>query len=241
MTASPSMSAQPHLPDEESLIEYRALSRPAVAALLLGLASPLVLASPLLVVIPAAAAVAVAIAWRSIASSGGQLTGSRLALLGLCLAALFAGWGLTRPLSRQAALARDAQRFANEWLDLVRSGDLQIAHQMQTDSQRRISNRKELKEFYETDEGASESLGTLFGTPPLKSFIAVGPQAQFRCSGVASQSHSGYDDRVALEYRFGPPNTDPLERMWVHVRRTHMDPRRPADWVIESVSDSLPD
>ena len=60
-----------------------------------------------------------------IAASNGQLVGRLPAILGLCLAALFLGWGLTRHFSRQAALESAARRASEGWLALVQAGKLE--------------------------------------------------------------------------------------------------------------------
>src|SRR5262245_37373306 len=95
---SPSQRSSPHgyHPDDQTLARYSAISRAALLALFLGLASALVLVSPLLVIVPLAAAAIAIVALRQIATSGGQYTGRWSATAGLCLAMLFAGWGLSR-------------------------------------------------------------------------------------------------------------------------------------------------
>ncbi len=76
--------------------QYRALSTPAVAALVLGLLSPLALFDWLLGLIPLSAIVLGVVALRKIRSQPDEFTGSALALGGTVLAALFWIGGFTR-------------------------------------------------------------------------------------------------------------------------------------------------
>src|SRR5436309_2502178 len=110
MTASTVVPPQSLRPDEVPLAEYRSVSRAAVAAVGLGLASSVVLITPLLAVVPIAAVIAAAVALRSIAASAGQLIGRAPAVVGLCLATFFLGWGLTWGVARQTAVEQRARQ-----------------------------------------------------------------------------------------------------------------------------------
>ena len=92
--------------------EYVAINLAAVATLVLGLASSLVLMSSMLLVIPAAAVVVGLLALRQIYNSNGTQTGRGLASIGLLLAVGIAGFvGYQDYQARQAV---EAERSAIE-------------------------------------------------------------------------------------------------------------------------------
>jgi hypothetical protein len=71
--------------------EYVAVNPAAVAALLLGLASPLVFVHDVLLLVPLAGVVCAAIAWQQIRNSNGTQTGRIMALAGLVLCLAIGG------------------------------------------------------------------------------------------------------------------------------------------------------
>jgi hypothetical protein len=227
-------------PDEEPLAGYAAISRPAIAALALGLASPLILISPLLIFVPLAALAVAVMALRQIAASGGQLKGTWPATIGLCLATLFLGWGVTGQLSRQANLAERAERFADGWLALVHEGRLQEAHQLMRAGSDRIRNAEARTEHYQTDREASDALQRLFAAEPLKSFRAMGPRGTWQLDGIASQSRSGTTDQIVLKYLYDPGDGSGARPLWITIVRTDDGTARPADWQVRQTEAFLP-
>lgn len=227
-------------PDEQTLAQYSTVSRSAVLAAFLGLASPLVLVSPLLVVVPLAAAAVGAVALRRIATSGGQFSGRWPATIGLCLAALFLGWGLSRQWTRQAVLAREAEQFAEGWLQLVRQGKHQRAHQLTVPPDARLNSDASIAEFYQNNKEAGENLRDLFGREPLKSFLAMGPAGTLRLKSVAGHSQRGFSDEVVLQYALGKSASDaPLQSLWITVERMSGENRIPA-WRISRADGEPP-
>jgi hypothetical protein len=227
-------------PDEESLAGYAAISRPAVAALVLGLAAPLILISPLLIFVPLGALAVAILALRQIAASGGQLKGAWPATIGLCLATLFLGWGVTGQLSRQANLAGRAERFADGWLKLVHEGRLQEADQLMRAGSDRIRNPEARAEHYRIDIEASSSLQGRFGAEPLKSFRAIGPQGTWHLAGIASQSRSVDNDVIVLKYQYDRGDGSGPRPMWITVVRTAEQSTRPPEWQIRHAEAFLP-
>src|SRR4029434_2227683 len=129
--SSPDRSRPDHTHQgDETLAQYASVTRVAVLGVVLGLVAALALVSPILLVVPLAAIATAIVALRRIAISEGRLLGAWPATLGLCLAALFLGLGLSRQVTRETDLAGQAQEFAEAWLILVRAGKLQMADQM---------------------------------------------------------------------------------------------------------------
>jgi hypothetical protein len=245
LPSSDNIHADELRPDEKQLAGYVAISRLAVAALALGLASPLILVSPLLVVVPLAGVAVATVALIGIAASDGQLKGHWLATLGLCLATLFLGWGVTRQLSRQAFLVEEAERFSIGWLKLVQEGKLREADQLRRDSLSRIRIEDALREHYEKEREAAEELQSFFDAEPLKSFRTIGPSGTFRLVSVAGQSQHGNTDDVALQFEFAASDGNKSDgnaprQLWITVARTADLKHGTADWVVRSVDRTSP-
>ena len=207
-------------PDDETLAQYTSISRLAVLSLFLGLASALMLASPIAVLVPLAGIATAVIALRSIAGSNGQLTGRWPAIVGLCLATLFLGWGISRPWTRQNHIRNTAQKLADHWLELVRSGKLQQADQLMRPPSERFSDDSAMADYYKQNNEAGEQLREIFGREPLTSFTAMGPKGSYRLKGIAVQRPRGPSDEIVFEYVYGENLGTPAEKsMWIYVMR----------------------
>lgn len=241
MSASTLPTSDELHPDEQQLADYVAISRAAVGALLLGFASPLILISPLLLVVPLAGIVTAAVALRGIASSQGQLRGQWLATIGLCLATLFLGWGVTRQLSRQTIVVEEAEQFASAWLELVRQGKLQEADQYHNGRLQRITSPEALAEHYAKNREAADTLQGRFAGEPLKSFRTMGPGGGYRFDSIAAQSRSNQGDDIVLKYQFTPGADATPRNLWIRVGRTYDSRQGTADWIVSRVEGRAPD
>jgi hypothetical protein len=218
---------------EQSLVEYRSISKLALVALGLGLASALVLVNPLLVPIPLLAVAVAFVSLRSIAGGGGQVVGRAPAVVGLCLATLFLGWGIAARFTRAMTLEAHARTFAEAWLKLVAEGDLQQADQLRLPSQNRMRSAASRKEFYEKNPEATKSLADFVGAPVLRDFIAQGKNVKFQFESLDGQERSTYYDRLYLRYAFGDSASGNSQPLIITVKReVHEDH---IDWVIENV------
>ena len=241
MTASVAPPADSLRPDERPLAEYRAVSRMAIFALLLGGASALTLIHPLLSIVPLAAIACSVVAVRAIATSDGQLVGKRLALAGLCLATLFLGWGLAQYTVRQAALVGQAQRVCDGWLALIRRGELQAAHQLMQPAGQRLSSKEALAKNYEANEEARKNLQSFVSAAPIREFILLGPESQFRFDSVAAQYREGFMDYVILKYTFGGAGESSAGTpIWITVMRSVDEKTGTAEWMIRSADPRAP-
>jgi hypothetical protein len=239
MAAPGSVSADLAQGRELPLEEYRAVSLTAVAALGLGCASALALASPLLAVIPLAAIVAGVLALRGIAAAGGRLVGRSLAIVGICLAALFVGWGLAQHFSRQATVASQAIRVADGWLALVKRGELEAAHQLTLPHPRRAGSAKAVSELYRASPQLANDQAQFFAAEPLKSFIAAGKDVPWRLDSLVSQSRHGLEDEIVLKYVFERAGGGQAP-MWIFVARSVEEKSHAADWVVQRVQHDPP-
>ena len=223
---------------EEPLASYRAISRAAIASLGLGLASVLTLVTPVLAIIPLGGIATAVLALRNIAQAGGQLTGRGLATLGLCLCTLFLGWGVARHTSRKIVAADHAQRHVEQFLQLVREGNLQAAHQYLLAADQRARTPEEVESFYKTNPNAIKDSNTFFGNAPIRDFIAQGKDVNYRLEALVSQQHSANVDRMVFRYSFDVPGQAP-KQMWITVWRS-VNERNRGHWAIQSVEAELP-
>jgi len=126
---------------------YRRLSQLAVWSVPLGFLSALAMVSPLLWFVPLVAVTFALGGLRQISRSN-DLTGRRLALLGLGLAVLFGTWGMTWTLSRQSVINRQSREHASQWLDLMRNREYMQAHQLTLGFFKRTPVGTSLEEHY---------------------------------------------------------------------------------------------
>ena len=218
--------------------DYRPLSIAALVSLLLGLASVVVLINPVLAIVPLAALVVSVVALRGIVAASDGLSGRRLAVGGLCLAALFLGWGVAKHFHHQAHVSIRAREFADDWLRVLATGDLPRAFQLHVAREYR-QDPHSIKPRPTMNKGEPDSEMTdFFHDPALKEFLAAGPDVRFRFEEVVLQSRDGLSNQVVLKYTFdGNSGRMPL---WITVRRTHSNAFRYADWEVFSARNAPP-
>jgi hypothetical protein len=218
--------------------EYRSVSPLAVMALLAGVASAAALAHPLLAVVPLVAIVLAILALRAVAATPRQVAGNGLAVVGLCLATLFLGWGLASHFYHQATIRRQAREFADDWLTILATGDAQRAHQLHVAQEYRLDPQSQMNAVYETNQEAETNLTAFYYNPALKRFRAEGRSVHYRFVEVTLQSRDSLADEVVLKYEL-LVTPDPVP-FWITVRRTFKNHLRSADWEIYSVNAESP-
>lgn len=135
--------------EAQELPQYRKISVSAVAGFLLGLLSPLALIHPVLWFVPVLGALVSIAGVRATRSGDPPLTGGVLAMLGLVLSMLFAGWAPARHVSRKATLERQSIAFTQYWFELVQARQLKQLHQLSRDPSHRKPPSVSLEEAYE--------------------------------------------------------------------------------------------
>jgi hypothetical protein len=201
-------------PADGEVSRYHSVSPWAICAFVLGLLSPLALVGPLLWLLPISCAVVALIAMRKISSSGGELVGWNIALMGLLLAMLF---GITAPvhtLTRHYWLETRAEAFANQFTDLLQEGRAFAAYQLTLDPRLRKPLEVDLSAEYAKDTNAQKKFDDFSQREPAKILLAQRSQAtveQLQSKWLSSDEDS---DRVAVRYRIAHQengSTVPLE------------------------------
>ncbi|MCY2991996.1 MAG: DUF4190 domain-containing protein [Planctomycetota bacterium] len=166
--------------ESDELGSYHALSWLAVTALMLGLASCLVLLSVQLCIIPILGIIFAIAALRTLAVNQPRLIGHKAALCGLVLAAVFGAWGVTQEIGRQVVISGQARRHALHWLELVQTGRILEADQLHHAQDSRQPPETRLNVFYKQDSAARKRMEEFFQLPVLKKVAAVGPRGTLR-------------------------------------------------------------
>lgn len=231
--------SQPEVPDP---VPYRAISWLAMAALLLGAASALSLLSGLLAFIPLIAVGLAVAALRSIANTQPRPLGRRAALAGVALAVLFGTWSTTQGVIRQYWIYRQAQQYADQWLELVREGRVYEAHQLYLPQDRRKSPGTALSVYYESDRDARRELDQIFDVAPCKQIVEMGKRCRVRF--VRNESFDSvidynlYIDSATMRYQVegdldGKPSSFPIT-LALHRKRVRGSDN--VSWVLHHVA-----
>ena len=253
-TISPAPSISELEPGES--VSYRAVSRLAVTALLLGAASSLALVHPLLWIIPPAAALVAIFALRVIAAHSTELVGRGAALAGLALALLFGTLAPAWLMSRQGLVYAEARTHADAWLEMVREGKLHEAYELHLPARERHTSSASLHETYGDAAQLTEStpvaspldmmrpdprasFRNFFSAPPVNTLVVTGKAGELVFVGNESQSHraEAFADDITLRYelRFDDRGPTRNSTFLITLTRTYEASARRATWHVTSV------
>jgi hypothetical protein len=227
--------------DEKPVAEYRSLAPLAIVSVGLGIAAALILTTPLLAPIPVAGIIVALAALRSIRTSGGELTGATIAIVGLSLSTFFLGWGLSQHLGRQAVLDQRAREIADVFLDLLMQGRLREAHQFRQSPSLRITAPEAIAEHYEKNKEAAQELQTFSLSTGVKDLVTYGKAADVRFETVASATRDGQTDTLVLRYSYAPGSAAAERKpLWVHITRRYDDGSKRHQWEVGGIQDTTP-
>ena len=181
---------QPLGDDIPAALEYRPISLLAVFTLVLGVASSLSLAGPILLAVPALTVLLGALAWRSIAQSGGTLVGQKAILWGLALAVFFAAMSVGRSTTRRALAIRDSREIAETFIWLLQNNQPEKAHQLQLLESFRQPAGTPLQYHYRTTSNDYEALRIFVDAPLIHALLTLGKKAQVRYYATEDLSES---------------------------------------------------
>jgi hypothetical protein len=228
------------LPHEAELTSYRPISFWAVATLLVGLAAPLALIGPVLWCVPLAAAPLSWLAFRQLRRGDVKYIGHTVAVLGLCLAALFFGWSVTQRLSREVQISSEAEQFSSQWLDLVLAGKVQEAHQLQLTAGRRVELGTDLPSYYEAQSEAKKDLDTFRTNQPLASLAGQGNKIKVAFAEVVQHTTDGATDYFTLRYDVTSTGPSVPSSLWLSSRRERRADTGGSDWQLTGLSATEP-
>ncbi len=175
----------------DTLAQYRAVSRRALAALLLGFASLLALVGPLLWFLPAIGVVVAAAALREIRGSGYVLAGRTAVLVGLCLSLLCGTAAVTHRAAQRWWIRGEAIDVSLAWFQFLLRDQPQLAHQITLRLEERRPPGTDLWEFYRGYSVAADALRGFVQQPLIRTLLALNGAATVRYWSTESQQCYG--------------------------------------------------
>ncbi len=200
------MADEPEAPrtgfQDGEAVEYRALSATAVLGLILGLLSPLWVADSLMWVVPVPllGIVISTLALRRIAHNWPDLIGRNAARIGLCLSLIFCVAAPVNWFAYDRMIRHEARQFSRLWLDYLRAGRPELAHQLTLAPERRHPFDDNLLGWYHDLPKMREALENFANERPQLALLRLGDKAQVRYYDTVYHSHSGQTDDLKLLY-----------------------------------------
>jgi hypothetical protein len=177
MSTSAHRDSLPEHPDPD-LIDYRPVSGWGLAALLIGVASVAALVHPLLWCVPLSGVVVSLIALRRIERSQVKVLGRKAALIGLALSVIYGVAAPVRLKSREHWLSMRAERLADEFLEDLRTQQVDRAFALMLRSVEKMPTHRP-KAAGDTAEPEPQN--------PLQLFLSEQPVATL--SSLGAQAH----------------------------------------------------
>lgn len=186
--------------ESAALAGYQSPSVAAIAALILGLASPLAIFHPLLLVIPFVGAVVALLALSRIAASEGALVGRKAALLGLFLSLASAAGILSHDAVIRRFRVAQASEAARQWIELALAGDMERAYWLKAGVPIPDPNRPE-----QFGPSGVNPFVQFLDDPNVKAVMAAGPEADIRLeSTIAYGEEKKGEYYVRQRYKLTP-------------------------------------
>jgi hypothetical protein len=189
-------------PLEGEAADYRAVSRLAVAALLLGLISSVAMLGVAGWTVPLLGAIVSIGALVHIRRSGGTLAGRSAAIAGLALCTLFGTAATAEFFNTQRLLSDRAERLALEWFEALAHGEPQLAHQLGSGymQRARVSDAEQLWTYYRGSSDRRRSLEAFVKEPLIRTLLALDGRAKFRLYDTSSISADERRNALAQVY-----------------------------------------
>lgn len=228
-----------HLSDssDQELRSYRPLSGLALAAAAVGLLSAAALIAAPLWLIPIVGIILSVAALQSSSLRSGAAGGKPAALLGLMLATFFLTLAVGRVAYLRQQIHREARFAAERWLELVRQGELEAAHQATLPPYRRQISPYGLRTVYESTDELQQGRDQLFEEPPARHVVHRGLSAQWEFVRSAEQSAEQQSWYVVLHYSISGDDEPPVLARVV-LRRFDAGKGEPASWQVISFAEA---
>lgn len=213
-----------HRPDiDEADLEYRPLSLLAVFGLILGLFSVVAIVAPPGWIVPAAGALASAIAILRINSNQNRLAGRGVAVIGLCLSLWLGTWAPTKYFVDRYYLAAQARAFTVEWLEAIMQNELEKAHQGTLQFRYRQPHNTDLKQHYSTSEIDKSDMQEYFAQGVIKELVGRAPNTKIDKMRVRTITKEKDAYSVVFIVEAEPPDDDAIFLAIEALREEHND------------------
>jgi energy-coupling factor transporter transmembrane protein EcfT len=216
---------------ESEFPAYKPISRSAIASLLLGVLSLLVLAVfQLWVVIVLAIACGLYALW-TISKDPTQLAGTIPAVVGLMLGLFVFAFLVVHSVATEQIIDQRGRDLTSSWLELITEQKMQQAHVLLLRHSRRPPDGMSMKQFYARNAKATQGF-ELFNARPIVAMMRhAGAVTRIEFQGKNSRVDTKASVRLTYEYRVyfaDGENTDVL----VSVLRHHPSDGHRAEWSI---------
>lgn len=173
--SAPAMTAED---DAELLVETRPVRVSGYLALIPGLLSFFAIFAKPLILFPVLAVLTALFALRPY--RGLRPAGYIPAIIALCSALLFGGWGVTQQRLKEQELADQGVRFAGAWLELLARGETELAVELYTHPSARQPASMQLAEYYRTNENARQVMDDFREHEHAEDLINAGGNVRWR-------------------------------------------------------------
>ena len=191
--SKPIESLDPH---GEPQLDYQPVERLAIVGLIVGLLSPIAMLAPVLWFVPILGLLTSLMALANIRREG--RLGRTVALVGLALSTLFIVVPVSRILSTQLLLARQARPVAEQFLEYLRQRSPQKAIMLNRAPDYRRPLDEGLWLFFRADDDARSELQQFVTRPPVRMLLALGERARVRFYRTATVASEG--DLAQVDY-----------------------------------------
>ena len=182
--------------------QYRAVSPLALVSLVLGIASLLAVLAPLLCILSVLSILTGVLSLRAIFIDPAGLMGRRAALAGILLGVFSVSATSTWAISRDRTIKFRGQKVASAWLEMVRQGHLQEAHQLAMVASRREAIDVPLETFYDNNAKSQQDLDEYFAKSPLHELRHWGQKGELFFEKTLEHQFGGNRDYVDFLFLF---------------------------------------
>ncbi len=241
--------------DPRELDEYRELSRLAIVALIVAVFSVLAIVHPLLWIAPVLGFVLSTLSLRQLSRPESPTGGKAMSAVALCLSLFFLAYAPTRAISHERMLYQLAQDKATSWLELLRTGRVQEAHQLSLPQMTRHQGSDSLEEYYQgaglpssppdttmlesapPSPPPSSQLEGFKNLPLVAKILEYGTSSEIRFVGDIAQQGRGNETKITQRFtaaREQGGRTESFDFL-VHTTRTLISNH--AEWHVGELSE----
>jgi hypothetical protein len=195
-----------HAAADADVQQYRPVSGWAVAALLLGLLSPLAFVGAIFWLLPVLGVAVSVLALRQFSMPDNVSTGRSAALVGLALGLVFGTAAPAAQWSETWLLKREARSLGEAWFAHLAAGQPAKAAQLAVSPNLRRPLDDKLWDYYRSGPEARKELEDLIAQPHVRTLLALGPRAKIRFYETGDVTR--YEQRDLLTQYFAVTRDD---------------------------------
>jgi hypothetical protein len=244
-------------PEAPELSDYRPVDLWVILAIALALLSLTAFLVPLFWIVPLLATGVSIVALRSVHDDTRPTSGRKGAVVALVISLFILGAAPARYITIMTMIAQQGRNHAEAWLELVRQGRLQEAHQLTLSLYSRVSPQTSLEGHYQErpsvptatpnpmammeEFSPAAELQNLFSQPGLREIVKAAPDVEFELVRSAGFERDSGPNTQVLDLRYvaryevdGKPQRS---RFRVLMERTLFTHSGVTHWRVRSVDD----